>query len=95
MNEESLMGMEQEPEKGMCVKIYASPDGSYLVSKSEEPAPEDGQPAADMDEAMELAKQLMSGAPEGEDDMQSAQAGYDRKAKPMMGAPNPEGIFGE
>lgn len=89
--------MEEEGEMGKCVKIHANPDGSYLVSQSEEPAPKDGQPAADMDEAMQMMQEMMAGAPEGEDEamMQSAQAGYARKARAPMQAPRPEGLFGE
>lgn len=88
--------MPEEQEMGKCVKIHANPDGSYLVSQSEEPAPKDGQPAADMDEAMMMAKDMMAG-PEDEDAemMGAAQKGYARKAQAPMQAPRPEGLFGE
>lgn len=96
-NGEPMQGMKPEGEMGKCVKIHANPDGSYMVSQSEEPAPQDGQPAADMDEAMEMARQMLAGKPEGEegDEMQAAAAGYAKRAQPGMKAPNPEGLFGE
>lgn len=94
MMKDAMSGEMPEGEMGTCIKLYAAPDGSYTVSKSQEQAPEDGQPAASLDEAMELIRQ-MAQEPEGEEDMESAMKGYAKKAQPPMKAPNPEGLFGE
>jgi hypothetical protein len=73
------------------------PDGTYMVEKSDGPAPQDGQVAASLDEAMELTRQMAEGgAPEtGEEDMAAAQAGYAKNAMKGAQAPNPGGLFGE
>jgi hypothetical protein len=89
---------EGEGKTGTCVKVYIAEDGSYSVGKTEnEPIPEDAQPAASLEEAFQMAQDLAAAPPEGDEDaaMQSAQAGYNRKAQGSMSAPNPAGVFGE
>jgi len=103
MNENMMNGegMESEGETVSCVHIYMKPDGSALVIKAREPMPDNGQPAASLDEAFQIARQMAEdpSAPEGEEDeggeMAAAQAGYNKRAKPEMSAPNPQGLFGE
>lgn len=87
--------MEESGETGTCIKLYIGPDGSYSVSKSQESAPKDGQPAESLDEALMMAKD-MAMEPEGDQDaMMAAERGYKSKAQPLMQAPNPDRLFGE
>lgn len=103
MNQNDMGGMSsmdegaKEGEMGQCVHIYAKPDGSYILEQGEEAIPQDGQPAGSLDEAMQMAKQMLSSDAEGSehDDMKAAQAGYAKKAPQQMSAPNPQGLFGE
>jgi hypothetical protein len=51
-----------------------------------------------MAQCMALMEEMMGmmGGEGGEgDDMAAAEAGYAKKARPGMSAPNPQGIFGE
>lgn len=94
-----MQGMEGEGETVPCIHLYSMPDGSYKVTKDEGPAPKDGQDAASLDEAMELVRQMASGAPEGGEDeageMEAMQSGYAKRAMKSPDAPNPGGVFGE
>jgi hypothetical protein len=94
MNPEMMDGAEQG-EMGLCVEIYMKPDGTATVSSSQKPAPTDGQPAANLDEALEIARGLAENPEDDAEAMQAAQSGYARKAQPQMNAPSPEGLFGE
>ncbi len=97
MEQDQMQAEPQEGEMGLCIEIYMMPDGTATVSSSQKPAPTDGQPAASLDEAFEIARQMAEGPQEPTEDeaMQAAQAGYARKAQPGMDAPNPQGLFGE
>ena len=77
--------------------ILQQDDGTILVDDSAEPTSMEGaEQTASVDEALELVRQLLSGAPEQEDDgMEAAQAGYNKRAMKQPDAPNPMGIFGE
>jgi hypothetical protein len=44
---------------------------------------------------MEEMMGMMGGEGDEGDDMAAAEAGYAKKARPAMSAPNPQGIFGE
>jgi hypothetical protein len=103
MNEEQPIGGAMPPDgqddvAGVkCVHIYAMPDGTMLVSKTEgEPAPEDAQPAASEEEAFELARSLLAGdgaeAPED-----GVMRGYNARKQPDMasGGVAPGAVFGE
>lgn len=80
-----------------CIHLYSMPDGSFKVEKTEGPAPQEGEDAASLDEAMELVREMASGAPEeGEEiGMDEMQSGYAKRAPKPMDAPNPGGVFGE
>lgn len=94
----TAMGEEMPEEAaGRCIKLYIGPDGSMSVSESAEPAPEDGQPVASMDEAMETMRAMAEGAaPEAEAPMEAAKRGYERMAPKKMGAGMPvKAVFGE
>ncbi len=95
MNQQAMPQEQSEPVK--CIHIYLNADGTASVAMAEEPAPTDGQPAASLDEAFEMAREMVQAPAEGDEAaaMQSAQAGYNRKAQGQMSAPNPEGLFGE
>jgi hypothetical protein len=94
-----MQEMEGEGESVPCIHLYSMPDGSYKVTKDEGPAPTEGQDAASLDEAMELVRQMASGAPEGEgeqpSEMDAMQSGYAKRAVKAPDAPNPGGVFGE
>jgi hypothetical protein len=85
----------QEP-TGRCIKLYVGSDGSMTVSESAEAAPEDGEPVASLDEALEAIRMKVDAAP-AEDEMQGARRGYERMAKPKpAGGGMPMGaVFGE
>lgn len=87
----------EEGEQVPCFHIYAMPDGTFKVDQSTGPAPADAQEAANLDEALELTRQMAEGgAPDMEsDDLAAAQAGYAKKAQPAPDAPNAGGMFGE
>ncbi len=94
------MGSEDASEMGelvTCVHIYIRPDGSAMVKAEQEPMPEDGQPAASLDEAFDMARQMAENPPNPEEDnaMAEAQAGYARRARAPMEQSNPKGVFGE
>lgn len=90
-----------------CIELYILDDGTFRVTKSmkeelaENEAMEDedeGQPAATLNEAVGIIKQLATEpAPEEEEaTMDQAMAGYKRTAaRQPMQAPNPNGVFGE
>jgi hypothetical protein len=90
---------EMPMEQGRCIKLYLGPDGSMSVSESAEPAPEDGQPVASIEEALEAIRTMAEGEapnPAAEDAMASARKGYDRMAPKKMGGGMPVGaVFGE
>lgn len=93
-------GVEQQGEPLKSVVIEQQADGSFLVGQ-EAPGPDAEtpgevdtgmQPAASIDEALDLARQLL------QDDGQSASAqvmkGYTKNA-PMPGKPSVGKVFGE
>lgn len=90
---------EEEGEAGLCIEIYVKPDGTYTVSAERKPASDDGQPAATLDEALQLARDMAENPPaaeeEEEGEMAAMQSGYAKRAMKPMGAPNPGGVFGE
>lgn len=56
-------GDQQAP--AICVQMQ--PDGTYLVY-SEDTGPDAGQPAQDVDSALQLVKQMLEGGPDGDAD---------------------------
>jgi hypothetical protein len=85
---------EEQGEPVTCLMICLNPDGTATVSSKQMPA-QDGQPAASLDEAFEIARGLAENPEDDAEAMQAAQSGYARKAQPQMNAPSPEGLFGE
>lgn len=96
MQPEMMGDEEQGGETVTCLMICLNPDGTATVSRKEMPA-QDGQPAASLDEAFEIARTLSEQPPEeAEDDgMEAAMTGYNRKARAPMDAPSPGAVFGE
>jgi hypothetical protein len=100
MNDEmnpEMMGDQPEAETVTCLHIYLKPDGTAMVSSGQEPMPEDGTPAASLDEAFQIARQLAENPSDAQEQeaMSAAQAGYAKRAPKPMNAPNPEAVFGE
>lgn len=85
---------------GTCIKIYIAPTGEMMVSREDnEEAPKGGQPAASLDEALEMARDMAEAPPEGDDmGMADMQSGYAKAAgKRLMPEtrPSPDQVFGE
>lgn len=86
---------EDQAEGGVSICITKAADGTFTVHEMPAmPAEEGAQPAASVDEALQLAGQMLQA--ETDTPEQQVQAGYDSGKRPMMaGKPNPQAVFGE
>lgn len=79
-----------------CVHIYAMPDGTFGLKRSEEPPPEGLESAGDMDTVMRKVAEMLAAPNEQEagDAMAAAKVGYAKRAnRQELAAPG--GLFGE
>lgn len=91
----------------MKICIESQDDGTFLVGKDapmgegaemgampqEMPQGQGMQPAASVDEALELARQLLQS--DGRSDQEQVQSGYDKGQRQMPAKMGPGAVFGE
>jgi len=79
-----------------CVMIMKNEDGTFTVSECEPMPSEGAQPVQSVDEAAQLAVQMLTGVgDEGESEVKNAiQGGYDKVAGGRMGPPRGAGAMG-